>query len=337
MAKLLGTSGAWRSICSELNQASFKPEKPSDIYDFLKATQKEYALAKSNAAQDVKDKIALLKKDVESHEENFESNVQSRRDKISAEIDLDQLAIQMLQAEAGLIRKIVNYFKVKKYEKKIQQRKANYANCPRALRKNIDSIKESLRKAQLNFDFTVENQCRPISYKVELLDKVLKSPDFAGGIAELEAIESLRTLPDNYYVISDVNLEAGEAIYFDGEWLKSAQIDHVVVAPSGIFVIEVKNWSKKFIQEGDFFDPYQQVKRSTYLCYKLIGEKYNLKTRSIIAYKGSIPEKPHDSYAKVLRIDGVKGYILWFKDSIASDQVIEMIANWFVFKRSSIW
>ncbi|MDP1779212.1 MAG: nuclease-related domain-containing protein, partial [Anaerolineales bacterium] len=115
---------------------------------------------------------------------------------------------------------------------------------------------------------------------------------------------------------------------FYGEWLMSAQIDHIVVAPSGIFVIEVKNWSKKFVQDSNFFDPYQQVERASYLCYKLIGEKYNLKTRSIIVHKGFIPEKPSDSHAKVLKIGEVKGYILWFKESIANDQVVKDVTNW---------
>ena len=36
--------------------------------------------------------------------------------------------------------------------------------------------------------------------------------DLAGAIAELELIESLKTLPDNYYVISDVKLEINKAI-----------------------------------------------------------------------------------------------------------------------------
>jgi hypothetical protein len=150
----------------------------------------------------------------------------------------------------------------------------------------------------------------------------------AGATAELELIESLRTLPNNYYIVSDVTLELDRAIHFDNEWLKSAQIDHMVVCPAGIFVIEAKNWSKNFVKEGGYFDPFQQVKRASYICYRLIGERYNLKARSIIAHKGAIPPKPNDSQAKVLSIREVKSYILWFKEIIATDQTVQLVANW---------
>jgi len=146
-------------------------------------------------------------------------------------------------------------------------------------------------------------------------------------LAELEVIENLKYLPDNFYVINDVYVEIDRAIRFDDEWLKSAQIDHIVISPAGIFVIETKNWSKSFVEQRDYYDPYQQVKRSSYLCYKLIGEEYNLKTRSIIAYRGSLPEKPKDSYVKVLPIGGIKDYLLWFKEKIVSDEDIEYIVE----------
>jgi len=188
-------------------------------------------------------------------------------------------------------------------------------------------MQKALEEVQKNVNSFVENKCRKMKYNVNLLQNVLASPDLAGATAELELIESLRTLPDNYYVISDVRLKVNRFIRLDGQWLGSAQIDHVVVSPSGIFVIEVKNWSKKFVQNDDYFDPYQQVKRARYLCYKCIGERYNLKTRSIIAYKGFIPKKPPDSQTKVLTIGKVKGYILWFKESNANDQVVKDIAN----------
>jgi len=207
--------------------------------------------------------------------------------------------------------------------------KNKYNKFPRLVRKRIDQLKDVLEKTQGNFETIIEEQCQAIAYKVNLLENVLKSPELAGGIAELELIESLKSLPDNYYVISDVKLEIRRAIHFHGAWLKSTQIDHVVVTPAHIFVIEVKNWSKKFTQDGDYFDPYQQIKRSSYLCYKLIGERYDLRTKSIIAYKGSIPNKPSDSNAKVLPIHEVRGYISWFKELNVSDQIVERVANWF--------
>lgn len=327
MAKIIGTSGAWKFTCLELNRANFKPEKPSEIFGLLEIAKKEYALAKSSATQDIQNKIESLKKDLSQLEVSFESDIHKCQTEIYDEIELVQLALQILQDGAGLIRKIIIYSRVKKHKDKILQLKNKYKNCPQIFQKKIRLTQRTLEETQKNNDFLVENSCRTKEYNVTLLQTVLSSPDFAGAIAELELIESLRTLPDNFCVISDVKLEVNKAIHFDGEWLRSAQIDHVVVAPSGIFVIEVKNWSKKFMQDGDYFNPYQQVKRARYLCYKLIGEEYNLKTRSIIAHKGFVPQKPPNSQTKVLAIGKVKGYISGFKELDANDQVIKDVTE----------
>jgi hypothetical protein len=328
MAKIIGASGAWKSTCLELNRVNFKPEKPSEIFNFLETAKKEYALAKSKATQDVQNEIESLKKEISQLEASLQGDIHKCQNEISTEIELVQLELQILQDGAGLIRKIINYSRVKKHKDKLLQLKNQHKNCPWIFQKKISLAQKALEETQKNHNSLIENKCKTMEYNVNLLQTILSSPNLAGAKAELELIESLRTLPDNYYVVSDVNLEINEAVHFDGEWLMSAQIDHVVVAPSGIFVIEVKNWSKKFMQDGNFDDPYQQVKRARYLCYKLIGERYNLKTRSIIAHKGFVPEKPSDSHTKVLTIGKVKGYILWFKDSNANDQVVSDVANW---------
>lgn len=328
MAKITGTSGAWKSICLELNNAGFYPEKVSEISYLAEKAKKEYELAKSNATTEIKNKIESLKKDLLQFETSLESDVKKCRAELSTDLELAQLAIEILQDGAGFIQKIINYPRVKRHRDKISLLKNKYKNCPQVFQKRISQIKKELEEMQKNSDSLINAKSLREKNNAELLQNVTTSHDLAGATAELELIENLRTLPDNYYVISDVKLEADTSIYFDGEWLLSAQVDHIVVSPSGIFVIEVKNWSKKFMQGGNYFDPYQQVKRASYLCYKLIGEKHNLKTRSIIAHKGYIPEKSSSSNAKVLALGEVRGYILWFKESNATDQDIENVANW---------
>jgi hypothetical protein len=328
MAKIIGTSGAWKSVCVELNSAGIYPENPSQISNMLEFAKKEYATAKTNATQEIKNKIESLKTNVNQLETSFESDVKRCRAEISAEIESVQLALDMLQDGASFIQKIIIYSRVKKIKRKLSQLKSQHKNCPQLFQRKISLIQKTLNEMQRNSDSIIANKCRANENNVNLLQNALSSPDFAGALAELELIEKLRTLPDNYYVVSDVKLAARKSIHLDGKWLTSAQLDHVVVTSSGIFVIETKNWSKKFMEGSDYFDPYQQVKRASYLCSKLIGGKYNLKTRSIIAYKGSVPEKPSDSYAKVLAIDEVKSYIAWFKETNTSDRIIETVANW---------
>ncbi|RPH59956.1 MAG: NERD domain-containing protein [Chloroflexi bacterium] len=136
-------------------------------------------------------------------------------------------------------------------------------------------------------------------------------------------------LSDNFYVINDVKLKLDKSVFFDNAWLSSAQIDHLVISPAGVFVIEVKNWSKKFTDEGNFYSPYQQVKRHNYVCYTLLNRTMKTTVRSIVAYSGHIPDKPNSSYAKVLPLEQVNGYILWFKDvnldAVAMQKIAQII------------
>ncbi|MBT7071667.1 MAG: NERD domain-containing protein [Anaerolineae bacterium] len=155
------------------------------------------------------------------------------------------------------------------------------------------------------------------------MQQLLSSPDLAGALAELQLAEFLSHLPENYFVIHDVQLSFDRAIRFDDAWRKTAQIDTVVISPAGIFVIEVKNWSKEFSESNNYHDPYDQVKWAWYLCKIQTG----IKTRSIIAHTGHIPTKPKGSYAKTLHLNEVNGYVLYFKDRIISDETMNKIAG----------
>ena len=59
----------------------------------------------------------------------------------------------------------------------------------------------------------------------------------AGDSGEFTVARQLRRLPDKYRVINDLLLPAGKG--------HTTQIDHVVVSPFGIFVIETKNISDR--------------------------------------------------------------------------------------------
>ena len=57
-----------------------------------------------------------------------------------------------------------------------------------------------------------------------------------GEIKNSDRLE--RGLDDDYYIINDIDLAFGK---------KKSQIDHIVLGPNGIFVIETKNWRGKLI------------------------------------------------------------------------------------------
>ena len=76
----------------------------------------------------------------------------------------------------------------------------------------------------------------------EMLDNIMANKNYetdggyyakvSGDTGELEISSALKSLPDYYHIIDDVLLQTKKG---------STQLDHVIVSPFGIFVIETKN------------------------------------------------------------------------------------------------
>jgi len=149
--------------------------------------------------------------------------------------------------------------------------------------------------------------------------------ELGGAAAELEVIEKLSALPNGWVVLSDVQLVAERWFYYNEQHLKSAQIDHVVVGPGGVWIIETKNWSGAFVKRGDFFDPYEQVGRASFLCHRVLKEvDLPSKTRQVIATRTRLPAKTGKSFAKVLPPEGLCGYLTWFGAEIEPAEISQI-------------
>jgi len=166
------------------------------------------------------------------------------------------------------------------------------------------------------YRITVEKdrQIEALMANISRLEGLQNSPELAGAQAELSVIAQLYKLPAEYVVFNDIRLRATRYIHFTGGALQSAQIDHLVLSPTGIFVIETKSWSKNFVESGAYHDPFDQVQRASYLCYDTLKQFGKLHVRSIIACAGPLPQKPSDAKIKVLRVEELVGYIASFKE-----------------------
>lgn len=148
------------------------------------------------------------------------------------------------------------------------------------------------------------------------VEAALQSPELAGALAELEVIEKLKELPGDCIVLNDVRLKARKIRKFNGgAALVSAQLDHLVITPAGVFVLETKRWSRKFAREGVYHDPFDQVQRAGNVCFNLLKAEFGgVMVRNVIVCAGSLPTPPEESFTKVTNIAGLNGYILWFKE-----------------------
>jgi len=226
-------------------------------------------------------------------EETRPQMIDTRRTQTMRSVQERETRIAALAAEHGFFNLIFNWFRI------------------RALKGEI----AALYRADSHYSSALDQT-------IARVRSLLKSAELAGAEAELVVIDRLRMLPSSAVVFNDVQLEATRHIHFDGTALMSAQIDHVVLTPAGVFIIETKRWSHRFVQSGDFYDPFAQVSRASYLCYDLLRESFGkTRVRSIIACVASLPDAPRDSYIKVVRPESMNSYISGFRNvELASDR-----------------
>lgn len=211
----------------------------------------------------------------------YQSSVDRKKLEIAQGVASKENHIVDLRAEKGVWRSFLNWFRVR--------------GCKRAI--------EQLHSEERQF-------VAALSANIRRLDTMRFSAEFVGARTEVDVIERLARLSDEHTVFSDIRLRAERHIHFNGASLQSAQIDHLVLAPAGVFVIETKRWSRKFVESGDYHDPFDQTQRAAYLCYDQLRRQFGkIRVRSIIACAGQLPSAPRDSHIKVLAVPELTGYI----------------------------
>ncbi len=134
-----------------------------------------------------------------------------------------------------------------------------------------------------------------------------------GTIGEQKLVEALNSLSDEFTLINDVNLEFQKSLYRRKykDYIKTVQIDHVLVAPSGVFVIETKNWSRQNWQSSHGSSPYYQLERANYAMYRWLGMGKRVPIRGLLVSTGYKPTFKMD-FIKVLHPLEIASYVNYF-------------------------
>ncbi|MGA2446311.1 MAG: nuclease-related domain-containing protein [Opitutaceae bacterium] len=234
--------------------------------------------SKVRSPSDIEPLLAHLRK-------MYQPSVNRKQTEIAQRVQFKENQIATFRAERGFVRALLNWFKI--------------LGC----RSDITRLRAEERQ-----------HIAALSADIQRLERLLDSPELAGARAELAVIAQLQRLSAEHTILNDVHLRATRYIHFRGVPLQSAQVDHLVLSPAGVFVIETKQWSSRFADSGHYHDPFDQVNRAAYLCYDLLRERFGkIRVRSIIACAGSLLTAPANSYVKVLRVAELNNYIAYFR------------------------
>ena len=149
-------------------------------------------------------------------------------------------------------------------------------------------------------------------------------------------MKTLETLSDEYFLINDFAVSFSPAIYNrqENDYIESVQIDHILVGPSGIFIIETKNWNQKSLDNISLRSPVAQIKRTSFVLYYLLNNESSqnhigldmhhwgdrkIPIKNLIVFT-NIKPKEEFQYVKILTTHELLGYVNYFDPIFSYDE-----------------
>ncbi len=184
----------------------------------------------------------------------------------------------------------------------------------------IRDISRVQQKMQNDFDSIEDNGIRnkfnrwKKKRQINKIEENKGSPLHKGAKGELEVLEKLCELSNDFHVMCGVNMDLGKYVPYNGEWnLRSAQMDYVVVSKRGVVLIEVKNWSPDFSKQHKGLSPYEQVERAgrvLWIALKSWRSPSNPSVTSVLlATRGNMRYDSRYKYVNVKDLNNINYFI----------------------------
>jgi len=203
-----------------------------------------------------------------------------------------------------------------------------HAPCS-GIRNKLRMVRERKHYCIINKQSIIQTECYNITSSYEFLK--MNESFLIGAHGEETVITALSYLPDEYHVLNDVNLHFQKAIHWHekDEYIKNCQIDHIIVGPTGIFLVETKNWKSSDIELKSDKLKYQ-VRRSSLAMWYFLKDFYWRadwpKIRNVIVSINGSPFgwKP-DKYIDIVTPYQLCGYITSRKIALSDDAIHKLV------------
>jgi len=219
-------------------------------------------------------------------------------------------------------------------------------NSDRIIFKRTSLIRQKVKNLHSHVDFLNENTEKIISERCENdLSELNRTKQaisdlrtiIAGAKGEYAVEQELKKLPDNFYVINDYRLNFTRPIINkkNGDKIFSIQIDHLVISPGGIFLLETKNWSNRSIRSLNLRSPIDQIQRSSYALFVFINNNISINShhwgskqislKSVLIMVGATTNQKFQ-FVKIKELKALNRYLKYF-EPIYTDQETKWLAK----------
>lgn len=211
-------------------------------------------------------------------------------------------------------------------------------------KKLLSKKNKQLEYLSSHFQDAVNESCfldiQALEKKKEIVENLNNT--IYGAIGEQKVETALKKLSNDYILINDFCCSFNPPIYNkkDKDHIHSIQIDHLLLSPAGIFLIETKNWSNNSINNPDFRSPVKQILRTNYALYKMLNNELGslnknftqqywgnrkVPIKNVIVFTNNKPLEQFE-FVKIVTLDELLPYIKYFDASFLNDE-IEMVAD----------
>lgn len=295
----------------------------------------------------LKEEIVQLENFIETSKSE---NIQNRY------LDLEQLKQRLDNLplrQSNIFKTFINYFVRNGIKRKIRDVELNFDS---KISNSIQQPTNTLTKKSNRFNYIVSHfedavnqssfsKLKELERKKRIIDEINTS--IYGAIGEQKVSKDLEKLSDDYILINDFTCSFHPPIYNQQEnnYIKSVQIDHILISPAGIFLIETKNWSEHSLNNLNLRSPVEQIRRASFALFKILtgeitrsldqhhwGDR-KIPIRNLIVL---INQKPNEEfqYVKILTLKELRNYVEYFKPSFSVKET-HMIANYLLYLNES--
>lgn len=349
MCKVYRQIGSLTYVLSNLEQKNihdFKSLKEIMEFQYNYANTKKAIFERherliSEEESRLQEELHVLEKCLEKERKDIEGKLIQEIEKIENELN-HILSIQSYNILTHLYKYIKVYFFKKRInllklqvDFKILDGVKHYQTTYDAKSLRFHSIKSSLNEVINN---SSSKELSDLERKKHALEEINSCIYGAKG-EELVEIE-LNRLPDNCILINDFYLQLDKPIYNSNEndLIKSIQIDHILITPGGLFLIETKNWNQQSLNNLELRSPVQQIKRASYVIFNLINNRNNrsrirlnnhhwglkkIPIKSLIIMTNAVPSGEFE-YVKILPLNQLVSYVKYFKPIFNDDETKEI-------------
>ncbi|KFF10101.1 nuclease-related domain-containing protein [Flavobacterium hydatis] len=316
------------------------------IYDFksLKEVidfQKSYTISRQQLISHHENLIEEEKNILNIDLPNLDTVIEIQRQQsiqiLTNEIDSlkHQLNISSSNASTNFFQKLANDLRHWNYKRKIKHEEYNFESKVKiSISKLVEDYQVKSNRYQFITSHFSEAVKQSTQYPLSELERKKTTIDklnsyIYGALGEHKVVKTLETLSDEYFLINDFAFSFSPAIYNrnENDYIKSVQIDHILIGPSGIFLIETKNWSEKSLENLTLRSPVEQIQRTSFALFYLLNNElsnYHLRLdghhwgdkkipiKNLIVFTNTKP-KEEFQYVKILTVNELLSYINYFK------------------------